>query len=316
MKRTYFPGITDIVVVTDPAEIRTISNDQRLDRDFIRRGPVRNVQRLRKMLRIFSLDGRLFPTMQPRTDPSRAAAQHELWSKLDAKADEVKHGPVQLEPLAEWVRGIGNAETVGLLVQQSIGRLFVETFTATAESWAAASTVLEAATSSSRLRMLGWRITGRLERAKTLLASMVNGDLRGVISIIAPLPLIVEGLHKMRQLAADPAIRSSMTTDAVVDECLVAPSVVRQAKTSGDVGGCPFRKGTLFILALRSASKGAGNRDVAFLGQSWSRCPAEKWVPALLEGVWTRVSGTSKEPRGPRPTAFGGADVAPSLRLK
>ena len=27
MKRTYFPGITDIVVVTDPAEIRTISND-------------------------------------------------------------------------------------------------------------------------------------------------------------------------------------------------------------------------------------------------------------------------------------------------
>jgi hypothetical protein len=35
MKRTYFPGITDIVVVTDPAEIRTISNDSRFDRDFI-----------------------------------------------------------------------------------------------------------------------------------------------------------------------------------------------------------------------------------------------------------------------------------------
>jgi hypothetical protein len=30
MKRTYFPGITDVVVVTDPAEIRTISNDSRL----------------------------------------------------------------------------------------------------------------------------------------------------------------------------------------------------------------------------------------------------------------------------------------------
>jgi hypothetical protein len=36
MKRTYFPGITDIVVVTDPAEIRTISNDSRLDRDCSR----------------------------------------------------------------------------------------------------------------------------------------------------------------------------------------------------------------------------------------------------------------------------------------
>jgi hypothetical protein len=82
-----------------------------------------------------------------------------------------------------------------------------------------------------------------------------------------------------------------MTTDAAVDECLVAPpTVVRQAETSGEVGGCPFRKGSLFILELGSASKGAANRDLVFLSQSWSRCPAEKWVPALLEGVWTRVS--------------------------
>jgi hypothetical protein len=35
MRPRYFPGIIDIVVVTDPAEIRTISNDSRFDRDFI-----------------------------------------------------------------------------------------------------------------------------------------------------------------------------------------------------------------------------------------------------------------------------------------
>jgi hypothetical protein len=61
MKRTYFPGVTDIVVVTDPAEVRAISNDARFDRDFIREGPVGNVQRLRKILRVFSLNGRRFP---------------------------------------------------------------------------------------------------------------------------------------------------------------------------------------------------------------------------------------------------------------
>src|ERR1700745_1399751 len=166
MKRTYVPGITDIVVVTDPAEIRTISNDSRFDRDFVGHGPVRNVQRLRKMLRIFSVNDRLFPTMLPSTDPSRAAAQDELWSRLKTKADEVKHGPAQLEPLAEWVRGIGTAEKLGLLVQQSIGRLFVETYTATEESWATARTVFEAADSSNVLKILEWRISGRLERAK------------------------------------------------------------------------------------------------------------------------------------------------------
>jgi len=296
MKRTYFPCIVDIVDVTDPAEIRTISNDSRFDRDFTGHGPVRNVLRLRKMLRIFSLNGRVFQPFLPRTNPSRAAAQDELWSRLNVKADEVKHGHAQLEPLAEWVRGIGTAEKLDLLVQQSIGRLFVETFTATEESLAAARMVLEAASSSNVLRMLGWRISGRLERAKTLLASMVNGDLAGVIALIAARQLIVDGLHKMRQLAADPALRSSITTDAAADQCLIAPTnVVRQAGTSGQVSGCPFRKGSLFILELGSASKGAANRDLVFLSQSWSRCPAEKWVPALLEGVWTRVSATLHE---------------------
>jgi hypothetical protein len=290
MRRTYFPGITDIVEVTDPAEIRTLSNDARFDRDYIPHGPVRNVQRLRTMLRIFSLNGRLFPTMLPRADPARAAAQDELWLRLNVKADEVKHGPAQLEPLAEWVRGVGTEEKLGLLVQQSIGRLFVETYTATEESWAAACTVFEAVDSSNVPKMLAWRISGKLERAKTLLASMVNGDLAGVIATIAAPQLIIQGLHRMRQLAADPALRSSMTTDAVVDECLFAPNPVRQAKTSGEVAGCPFRRGTLFILELGRATKGAANRDLVFLSQSWSRCPAEKWVPALLEGVWTRVS--------------------------
>jgi hypothetical protein len=293
MKRTYFPGIADVVTVTDPVEIRTVSNESSFDRDFAGHVPVRNGQRLKKMLRIFSVNGRLFPTMLPRTNPSRAAAQDELWSRLNPRADAVKHGPAELEPLAGWVRGIGTPKQIGLLVQQSVGRLFVDTFTATDESWAAACLMLEAAGSSSVLKVLGWRISGRLERAKTLLASMVNGDLSALNGISVALHHIVDGLHKMRQLAADPTLRSSMTRDAVVDECLFAPATVtRQAKTSGEVGGCPFKRGSLFILGLGSASKGAANRDLVFLSQSWSRCPAEKWVPALLEGVWTRVLAT------------------------
>ena len=107
MKRTYFPGIIDIVEVTDPAEIRTISNDSRFDRDFILHGPVGNVRRLRKMLRIFSLDGKLFEPMLPRTDPSRAAAQDELWSRLSVKADEVKCGPLNW---SRWPNGSEGSE--------------------------------------------------------------------------------------------------------------------------------------------------------------------------------------------------------------
>jgi hypothetical protein len=243
------------------------------------------------MLRIFSVNGKLYLTMLPRTDPTRAAAQDELWSRLNAKAAAVKSGPAELEPLAVWVSGIGSADQLGLLVQQSVGRLFVDSFTATEESWAAACTVLEAAKSSSALKMLEWRISGRLERAKSLLASMVNGDLAAVNGISVALHHIVDGLHKMRELAANPSLRSAMTTDAVIGECLFAPgTAVRQAKTSGEIAGCPFKKGSLFILGLVAATKGAGNRDLVFLSRSWSRCPADTWVPALLEGIWTRAS--------------------------
>jgi hypothetical protein len=48
-----------------------------------------------------------------------------------------------------------------------------------------------------------------------------------------------------------------------MDERLFAPAaVVRQAKTSGEVGGCPFRRGSHFILELGSARKSAANRDL------------------------------------------------------
>ena len=300
MKRTYVLGITDIVVVSDPVEIRTISAGTDFDRDFAGHAPVLNSRRLRKMLRIFSVKGRRFPTMLPRTDPSRAAAQEELWLRLNIKAEEVKHGPAELEPLAEWVWGIGAAEQIGPLVQQSVGRLFVEDFTATGESWAAALMVLEAASSADVLKMLWWRLSGRLVRAKALLASMVSGDLAAVNGISVALHHIVDGLYRMRQLIATPSLRSSLTTDAAVDECLFAPtSVLRLAKTSGEVSGCPFRRGSLFILGLGTASKGTANRDLIFLSQSWSRCPAEKWVPALLEGVWTRaLASPRKSPAG------------------
>ena len=71
MKRTYFPGIHDIVVVTDPAEIRTISNDSRFDRDFIGHGPVRNVQRLRKNAPYFLAQRQIIPNYAAAHQPQR-----------------------------------------------------------------------------------------------------------------------------------------------------------------------------------------------------------------------------------------------------
>ena len=278
----------ELETITDPELIREIANDPNLDRDFEQPTFADNRTRIEKMLEVFSFHGKRFPTMCPRTDAERAKSQDELWSKLDGIAKEIKLGPVELEPLAEWVRDAGAAEDIGPLVQQSVGRLFVDDFVATKESWDAARVILEASTSSDAVKMLSWRASGKLDRAKALLSSMVSGDLSAVNGIGVALHHIVDGLHRMRELAADP--KDGRAIDAIVGECLFAPgSVVRLAKADGTAGGCPFRKGSLFVLKLVGATQGGANRDLVFLNKSWSRCPAESWVPALLEGVWRRA---------------------------
>src|SRR5271155_1779919 len=254
MDDTTIADVSDATVITDPENIRIVSAGQDFDRDFTGPTTLRNQIVLKNMLRVFSVGGKPFPTMLPRTDPNRAAAQDMLWSKLNLRANDIKSGPVELEPLAAWVRGAGSEEQIGPLVQQYIGRQFVENFTSTNESWAAASTILEASSTSNIATLLWLQISDKLERAKALLSSMVNGDLSAVNGIGVALHHIVDGLNKMRQLAADATVKAELTVDAVVDECLFAPgSVIRLAKTDGSVGGCPFKKSSLFVLALGSA---------------------------------------------------------------
>lgn len=290
MDDTTIADLSDAEVITDPEKVRTVSIGQEFDRDFSGPTSIRNSIMLKKMLQLFSVGGKLFPTMLPRTDSVRAAAQDALWSKLNLRAKDIQSGASELEPIATWVRGAGSVDEIGPLVQQYVGRLFVENFTSTNESWEAACTILEASNTSNLAKLLWLQVSGKLEDAKALLSSMMNGDLAAVNGIGVAMHHIVDGLNKMRQLSADPATRAQLSTEDVVDQCLFAPtSVMRLANADGELAGCPFKKGKLFILSLGSASLGKANRDLVFLSQSWSRCPAEKWVPALLEGVWTRV---------------------------
>lgn len=42
-------------------------------------------------------------------------------------------------------------------------------------------------------------------------------------------------------------------------------------------------------LQLGEAAKRDGTSSFVFLKDQWSQCPADTWVPALLEGVWGRA---------------------------
>jgi hypothetical protein len=291
LKRYHIPGVLDVYEVSDPKDIEAVNNDSRIDRQFDSRTCPLNWLYVKRSLSVLSYAGNQFPTMKPRRSEARQSAQQALWNRLHLKVPEVKLGPKELEPLAQWVRGYGAEESLGLQTQQILGRLFSNTFIATPESWDAATTLVRAPRSSNVPELVWWSISGKVRRAKRQLASMVNNDLSAVNAIGIAVHNLVNSLRMMRALYSDANRRRTLSPAEAANECLVAPAnVFRQATVAGELNGNPFSNNCLFVLNIGDAAKLEGARALVFMRDSWSSCPAEQWVPAMLEGVWLRAN--------------------------
>ena len=291
MKRHHIPGVLDVFEVSDPQEIEAINADPRFDRKFDSRSCPLNWLLLKRSLSVLSYAGNRFPTMKSRESISRKSDQQALWNRLSLRVPQVRLGPEELEPLSEWVRGHGTEESLGLRAQQILGRLFSETFVATPESWDAATTLVKAPRSSNVFKLIWWNLSGKIRRAKRQLAGMVNNDLSAVNAIGIAVHNLVKSLRRMRQIYSDQKLRMTLSPPDAVDRCLTAPvSIYRQSTVAGELNGHQFSNGSLFILNIGDAAKMEGARRLVFMGDSWSSCPAEQWIPAMLEGVWLRAN--------------------------
>lgn len=289
MKRKYIPGVADLYEVSDLGEIETVNKDARVDREFSARTCPVNSLLVGRALKALSYARHRFPTISPRGSVERKAKQEALWRRLNLRVPDVKLGPVELEPLADWVRGHGTEGSVGLWAQQILGRLFSDTFVATPGSWDAALTLVQAPRSFRKF--LWGSVTGKLGRAKKLLANMVGDDLSAVNAIGIAVHNLVNSLRRMRSFYADTNLGRSLSPSEAAKRCLVAPvSVMREATVDGEINGNAFAKGSLFVLNIGTASKLEGAGALVFMSDSWSSCPAEQWIPAMLEGVWVRAT--------------------------
>ncbi|RFU44554.1 hypothetical protein [Paraburkholderia sp. DHOC27] len=291
MEHKHIPGLVDVIKVDQPADILRIAHDGAIDRAFGPRRPLLNSLLVSRILRVLSFNGRRFPTMSAKDATGRADRQDALWQRLNAAAPAISTGPSDLEPLARWVRDAHSETAVGPLVQQVIGRTFSATFTADEVTWGAAQVIAASLAPGNTWRNLAWRISGKVTRAKAMLAKMVGGDLAGVHAVSVAIHNVVKGLHQMRALYLDVALRQTLTPEMAGRRCLYAPGMVlRQATSSGTISGCPYSSGTLLLLELEKARQASGDESMIFLADTWSRCPAEQWVPAMLEGIWRRAT--------------------------
>jgi hypothetical protein len=289
VKQKNIPGIVNLFEVSDPGQIRALANDPVVDRVFDTRTCPINWFLLKRSLSVLSFKGRCFPTMEPRLCERRARAQDELWRKLNDQVTVVRTGPMGLAPLADWVKGTGSEADIGMLAQQVLGRLFRDDFTGTPESWAAALVLVAAPRSSNPAKLFWWLVTGKVRRAKGVLAKMVGDDLSAVNAIGIAVHNLAKSLRQMRSLYADAGLRKSLSAEAAAGQCLRAPaSLYRQSTANGTLDGIAFPKNSLFVLEIGTASQLDGGRPLIFMEESWSGCPASTWIPAMLEGVWRR----------------------------
>jgi hypothetical protein len=290
MNRTHIPGLVDIVTSEDATEIEAFAQDPNLDRAFADRSILTNGQILQRVLGILQIDGKPLPTVAPRSAPGRAEAQDALWNRLNALAPAYATGPDELESLAAYVRGVGPDDSCGILVQQVVGRLFAPEFQATEASWNAAL-LLDKTVHTLNPALSAWLdLTDQIDPAKQLLSNMVGGDLAAVHAIGFALHNIVSGVNLMRQIYGDSASRTALSPETAGTKCLFAPvNILRQPTAPVDSVSGVLETGTLLILGLQAANDNAPGANLAFLRGTWSQCPAEQWVPALLQGIWRRA---------------------------
>jgi hypothetical protein len=295
MKRQRVPGLVDLFEVSDPNEIKALARDPHLDRKFETATCPINWLLLKRSLKVLSFHGCRFPTMTARDDAQRTSIQENLWNALSEKASLIKNGPDELEPLANWVRGYGPDAKLGVLVQQLLGQLFFSDFVATEASWDAAKVLVAAPRSNNLPLMLWWFVSGKVRHAKSLLASMVDDDLSAVNAIGIAVHNVVKSLRQMRVLHAGVETRPALSAEAAAEQCLFAPiSVFRQATAAGQLGDCPYSRHSLFVLSIGEAARQAEGRSLVFMEDTWSRCPAILWVPAMLQRVWSRASNLAQ----------------------
>jgi hypothetical protein len=290
MKRIRIPGIVDIVSSDDGAEIEALAQNQNLDRAYGDHSILANGKILERVQDTLQIGGKPFPTVSSRCAAGRGEAQEALWRRLNSLAAGYAGGPDELESLAAFVRGEGPDDACGPLVQQVVGQLFSPNFKATAESWNAALVLNQAPRTLNLPLLVWWKITGKIDQAKQILSDMVAGDPAAVHAIGVALHNIVSGVNLMRELYKDPSNRTALSPETAGGRCIFAPaSVLRQPTAPDDSASGELETGTVVILNLQDANAKRPNADLAFLRNTWSQCPAEQWVPSLLEGIWRRA---------------------------
>jgi hypothetical protein len=281
------PGLVDVVLVSDPAEIRALNDHPKIDRNFIPRGPLINRLIVGRIRRWFEVMGQFLPSLQPHGDHVRAERQQQLAASLSPTNAAKLWSDAELDVLAAYVRGGGDDDAAGILIQQIVGRLFDPLYRADTATWKAAKMIDQFRDGFSPVQIV-WQLTGKLRRARNLLVERAKDDRWAMHGTAIGVHGIVQALIRMRQLRAS-APAKSLGDDAVLWRCLAPPKQVPrtvEAALETPLVSEQLSAGTVVMLQLAAAGLQAPDAEMVFMRGHWNACPARAFATELLLEVW------------------------------
>jgi hypothetical protein len=296
-RRIRIPGVIDLVRLDEPPAIDAVSEDARLDRDFAGPGPLLNRWIARRVRRNLRVDGKPLPSVAPRGYTGRAENQASLERELSKRLADNALPSDQVDRLAAYIRGDIAEDALGPIAQEAIGRLFVKSYAATNATWRSALVFDAAPRTMNPFQLLAWHLSGAIERSRDRLARAVDGNPAGVHATGIAVHSQVRSLRAMRELWLEPGVRDRTDAEAAVTRSLRAPKTAlrRWSAPASTVHG-EMRPGTLTMFELEKANTRRPGPEMVFMTDSWSYCPAYRWITSLLLNVWQRAA----EVRAPR----------------
>ena len=274
----------DVLVVSDADQIQWLNQHEHVTRPI---DPARSAlhrfidRRLREDL---GFQGEVLPVFKPKADPHRAARQ----KLLDDQLQGLRGLPGdERDRIADYVSGHNTVAEIGPVVQQWCGQLFFGRYKSTAETYEAGK-LLSGWPSAPPWKTWKDRLTGKLERAKALLATAAEGDLHCVHATSIGMENVARTVRNLRKAAAN-SEKQLLSPDDILRECLAVPPVVLRgcsAEVSPPFLDRPLSPRSLIVFLVGRAYATSGDLDVAFLADSWSACPARRVIPEMLRSVW------------------------------
>ena len=288
-RRIRLPGIVDVVLVSDPAEIRAFNDARGVDRNFVLRGPLINRLIVARIRHWFQIMGQLLPSLMPRHDHVRADHQQKLAAAVDPMSSNKLWSDSQIDALAAYVRGGGTDEAAGIVAQQIVGSLFDPLYHADGATWNAAKLIDQFRDGISPIQIV-WQLTGQLRRARALLVDRAKADRWTMHGTAIGVHGIVRALAQMRRLRRVPN-PESLSDEAVLWQCLAPPKQVPrtvEVPLETPLVKEALRVGSILMLQLEAAWPRAPDAELAFMQGHWNACPARAFVTGLLLTVWRR----------------------------